>query len=179
MKLSLAIFMLAAAMRLHAAPPTETPRVPTHAPAVIELRDQFDAPQKLSFPTTNVTLLTIADKNGSEQIPGWIAPLKQRFGPRIDIRGIADVSAVPWPLRNWVRKKFQKVQSYPVMMDWSGDAVKAFTYVPDQANVLVLDRRGQIIKRLSGAATQPSVQEVFVAIDRALAGSTPPSSLPP
>ena len=35
---------------------------PTNAPALIEMRDQFDALQKLSFPTTNVTILTIADR---------------------------------------------------------------------------------------------------------------------
>ena len=104
------------------------------------------------FPATNVTLLTIADKKGSEQINGWITPLKQRFGKRVDIRGLADVSTVPRLLRGMLRTKFQKSQTYPVMMDWSGEVVKAFTYVPDKANVLVLDGRGHILKRVSGEA---------------------------
>ena len=84
--------------------------VPTNAPARIELNDQFDLPQTLSFPTTNITLLTIADHKGSEQIAGWIAPVKQRFGTRLDIRGIADLSPVPRILRGMVRKQFQKAQ---------------------------------------------------------------------
>ena len=54
------------------------------------------------------------------------------------------------------------------MMDWSGDAVKAFTYVPDKANILVLDRRGQILKRVSGEANPEAVQDLCAAIDRAL-----------
>lgn len=142
---------------------------PTNAPASIELRDQFNALQKLCFPTTNVTILTIADKKGSEQIAGWVAPLKQRFGPRIDIRGMADVSGVPGALRGMVRKKFQKLQAYPVMMDWSGVAVKAFTSMPGKANILVLDGRGQILQRTSGEATVPAIQDLCGVIDRALA----------
>ena len=67
-----------------------------------------------------------------------------------------------------VRMKFQKSQTYPVMMDWSGEAVKAFTYVPDKANVLVLDGRGQILKRISGEANPKAVQDLCAAIDRAL-----------
>ena len=141
---------------------------PTNAPPLIELRDQFDAPQKLSFPGTNVTLLTIADKKGSEQIAGWVAALKQRFGKRIDIRGLADVSTVPRPLRGMVRLKFQKIHTYPVMLDWSGEAVKAFTYVPGKANVLVLDPRGQILERISGEANPKAVADLCAAIDRVL-----------
>jgi hypothetical protein len=152
-----------------AAPISETAVIPTHAPAMLMLRDQFDAPQTLAFPTTNITLLTIADRTGSAQLAGWIAPVKQRFGKRIDIRGIADVSPVPRLLRSLVRKKFREIQTYPVMMDWTGDAVKAFTYVPDQANVLVLDGRGQILLRASGPATERAVQELCAAIDAALA----------
>jgi hypothetical protein len=147
-----------------AAPP------PTNAPSLIELNDQFDSPQKLSFPATNITLLTIADKKGSEQIAGWIAPLKHRFGRRIDIRGIADVSPVPRMLRGLVRMNFKRTFTYPVMMDWSGNVVNAFTYVPDEANVLVLDRRGRIISRLSGKANEKAVHDLFAVIDQAMGG---------
>jgi len=54
------------------------------------------------------------------------------------------------------------------MLDWSGEVVKAFTYVPDKANVLVLDARGQILKRISGEANPKAVQDLCAAIDRAL-----------
>lgn len=54
------------------------------------------------------------------------------------------------------------------MMDWTGDAVKAFTYVSDKANVLVLDGRGQILLRASGPATERAVQDLCAVIDRAI-----------
>jgi hypothetical protein len=168
MKQLVSLVLVTLATGVSAAPNSEPSITPTNAPSSIELHDQFDAPQTLSFPATNVTLLTIADKKGSEQVAGWVTPLKQRFGKRIDIRGLADVSAVPRPFRGMVRKKFQKLQTYPVMLDWSGEAVKAFTYVPDKANVLVLDGRGQILQRISGEANPKAVQDLCAAIDRAL-----------
>jgi hypothetical protein len=168
MKQIVSLLLVSLATGVSAAPNSEPSITPTNAPSSIELRDQFDAPQTLSFPATNVTLLTIADKKGAEQVAGWITPLKQRFGKRIDIRGLADVSTVPRPLRSLVRTKFKNVHTYPVMMDWSGETVRAFTYVPEKANLLVLDRRGQILKRISGDANPKAVQELSTAIDCAL-----------
>ena len=46
--------------------------------------------------------------------------------------------------------------------------MKAFTTVPNNANVLVLDRRGHILKRISGAANPRAVEDLCAAIDRAL-----------
>jgi hypothetical protein len=43
----------------------------TNTSITLDLRDQFGRMQKLSFPTTNITLLTIADKKGSEQVASW------------------------------------------------------------------------------------------------------------
>ena len=168
MKQLVSLLLVTLAIGVSAAPNSEPSFTPTNAPSSIELHDQFDAPQTLSFPTTNVTLLTIADKKGSEQIAGWVTPLKQRFGKRIDIRGLADVSTVPRPFRGMVRKNFQRLQTHPVMLDWSGEVVKAFTYMPDNANVLVLDARGQILKRISGEVNPKAVQDLCAAIDRAL-----------
>ena len=157
------------AWRASAAPISETAVIPNHAPAMLVLHDQFDTPQTLAFPITNITLLTIADRTGSAQLAAWIAPVKQRFAKQIDIRGIADVSRVPRLLHSLVRKKFRELQTYPIMLDWTGAAVKAFTYVPDQANVLVLDGRGQILLRASGPATERAVQDLCAMIERARA----------
>jgi hypothetical protein len=142
--------------------------VPTNAPANISLRDQFDAPQTLAFPTTNIVLLTIADKKGSEQIAGWVAPVKERFHERVEICGIADVSSVPRPLRGLVRKKFRQAQSYPVMLDWKGDTVKAFGCVSDQVNVFVLDGEGRILRRTVGPASEARLRDLFSVLDQAL-----------
>jgi hypothetical protein len=141
----------------------------TNAPARIELRNQFNTPQTITFPTTQPTLLTIANKKGSEQIAGWVAPVIQRFGGRIDVSGIADVSNVPAPLRAMVRKAFQRSQTYPVLMDWSGDVVKRFGYVPGAAEIFLLDSDGRILQRHRGEVSNVAIEELFTLIERVLA----------
>ena len=117
----------------------EVTKPPGHAPACIELRDQYDAPQRLAFPATNVVVPTIADKKGSEQIDGWVAALKSRYAKRIELRGLADVGGVPGLFRGKVRKNFQESRTYPVMMDWSGKICAQLGFQPGLANVLVID----------------------------------------
>ena len=146
----------------------EAPKSPSHAPASIELRDQYDAPQRLTFPATNVVVLTIADKKGSEQIDGWVAALKARYAGRIELRGLADVGGVPGLFRGKVRKKFQETRTYPVMMDWSGKVCSQIGYQADLANVLVIAGDGSIHARAAGSAREPVLKEVFTAIDAAI-----------
>ena len=149
----------------------EAPKSPAHAPASIELRDQYDAPQRLTFPSTNVVVLTIADKQGSEQIDGWVAALKARYAGRIELRGLAEVGGVPGFLRGKVRKKFQETRTYPVMMDWSGKVCPQFGFQPGLANVLVIARDGNIQARVVGSAREPGLKELSAAIEAVLINS--------
>lgn len=144
----------------------------------IELHDQYQKLQTLSFPTTNVTFLTIADRKGSVQVAGWITALKERHAGPIDVRGLADVGGVPFPLRGRIRKRFQESILYPVMMDWSGDVCAKFGYVEDQANVIIIDRNGSVAGRFSGKATEANFKDAFVALQKALATPLiPPTNL--
>jgi hypothetical protein len=137
--------------------------------AGLEMRDQFNAEQSLIFPSNRVTLLTIADRKGADQIAAWIEPIKQRFGNQIDVRGLADVSSVPGPFRGMVRKKFQKLQSYPVMMDWSGQACASIGYQPGAANLVVFGRDGTVQARFAGEAHAPALAELCAALEKILA----------
>jgi hypothetical protein len=102
-------------------------------------------------------------------------PVKQRFDTRVDIRGIADVSCVPASLRGLGQRRFRAAQTYPVMMSWTSDAVKAFAYTPGKADVLVLDRHGTILYRTSGKANDPAIQDLCDEIERALSVPTAPT----
>lgn len=163
------LLSLAALLALEAARGAETTTVAAElSPGCIELRDQFDSEQKLCFPSPTVTLLAIADKKGSEQIAGWVQPVRRQFGERVDIRGVADVSSVPGPLRGLVRKRFQRLQNYPVMMDWSGNVSRTLAYVPGQVNILLLDQQGRLLSRWAGDATEASVREICEHIQKML-----------
>lgn len=155
-----------------AAPATPTNSEPVLAP--FALRDQYDISHKISFPATNVTVMTVADKKGSEQIDGWIAPLQERYGARIAIEGIADVSKVPRLLRSMVREQFKKRCAYPVMLDWDGPASRGFNCHKDEANVFVIDRDGRITGHFTGATNEVALRALFVDVDLAL--SKPPQT---
>jgi hypothetical protein len=149
---------------------------PTNSAPVLasfELRDQYDNPHTISFPTTNVTIMSVADRKGSEQIDGWIAPVKERYGDRIAIEGIADVSTVPRLLRSLVRKQFKKDRAYPVMLDWDGPVARSFNYQKDKANFFVIDRQGHITGSFSGATNEVALKALFASIDLAIAKSSP------
>lgn len=148
------------------------------APARVEMLDQFDTPQRLSFPATRVIVLTIADRKGSEDVDGWIAALKPLYAGRVDFRGLADLAGVPGLFQPKLRRKFQETRKYPVMMDWSGAACVQFGYRRGVANILVIDRDGLIRTRIYGGATQATVASARVALDAALssADAKPPAA---
>ena len=146
----------------------EAPKSPSQAPASIELSDQYDTPQRLTFPATNVVVLTIADKKGSEQIDGWVAALKARYAGRIELRGLAEVGGVPGLLRSKVRKKFQETRTYPVMMDWSGTNCAAFHYQKNVANILLIGRDGAILGHFTGPASEQTMAKLREVLDPAL-----------
>lgn len=168
MKVLLVTTLLVGATLLRVTAAESTGPARTQSPARIELPDQFETLRVMTFPTTNITLLTVADKAGSEQIVGWVEPVKRQFEDRVVIEGIADVSTVPKFLRGLVRRKFQKAQTHPVMLDWSGTVVRTFSPLADQANILVLDREGKILKHWSGVATPEAVKELCETLKLAL-----------
>lgn len=145
------------------------PKPPAKAPALLELRDQYNTPQRLAFPATHVVILAIADERGSAQVNDWLAPLTRRYAERVRFCGLADVSNVPAVLRGTVRKRFRETRKYPVMMDWSGRARAQFGAEREVANILLLDRRGVIVERFAGRADDRALARLCDALDKALA----------
>ena len=143
-----------------------------------ELTDQNARTRSYRFPKTKVTVMTVADHKGSDQLAPWIERLHNRYENRIDIDGVANVSMIPKPFHNLFREAFRKQLTYSVMLDWEGSLVKQFDHVKGVANVYVIDRRGRIVKRMSGPASDEAMQEVSEEIDRALAGATAVSKRP-
>jgi hypothetical protein len=112
--------------------------------------------------------MTVADRPGSERLEPWIKNLYEHHGSQIDIDGVADVSMVPEPLRRVVRTLFRNRLTYSVMLDWDGSVVKRFDYETGVANIYVIDRRGAILKRITGPVSATLEQELFRTIDGAI-----------
>lgn len=134
-----------------------------------ELTDQDARTRSYRFPKAKVTVMTVADHKGSEQLAPWIQALHDRYGKRIDIDGIADVSMIPKFFHDMFREAFRKELTYPVMLDWGGAVVKQFAPTKGTANIYLIDRRGRIISERTGALTPAASRKLFEEIDRLLA----------
>lgn len=137
--------------------------------ADFDLTDQDAKPRSYRFPKAKVTVMTVADHKGSDQLAPWIQRLYDRYEKRIDIDGVADVSMIPKPFHNMFREAFRKQLTRSVMLDWGGSVVKQFDYAKGVANIYVIDRLGRIVKQVSGPVTAAAERELTRDIDRALA----------
>ena len=137
--------------------------------ADFDLTDQDAKPRSYRFPKAKVTVMTVADHRGSDQLAPWIQRLYDRYEKRIDIDGVADVSMIPKPFHNMFREAFRKQLTRSVMLDWGGSVVKQFDYAKGVANIYVIDRLGRIVKQVSGPVTAAAERELTRDIDRALA----------
>jgi cytochrome oxidase Cu insertion factor (SCO1/SenC/PrrC family) len=137
------------------------------------LLDQFGTRHEFKFPRTKPTVLAVADKKGSEQIEGWAHPLAEQFGEQIDIPGLADVSAVPRPLRGMVQSKFKKAMTQPVMLDWEGRISSGFKYTKGQANVYLIAPDGRVLHHLAGKAEAGKLADLAARIEALLKDSQP------
>ena len=133
-----------------------------------ELTDQNAATRSYRFPKAKVTVMTVADNKGSDQLAPWIQKLHDRYQDRIDIDGIADVSMIAKPFQAMFREAFRRQLTRSVMLDWDGSVVKQFGYTKGVANLYVIDRRGRIVKEFSGPVTDAAERELTREIDRVI-----------
>ncbi|MEP6603196.1 MAG: hypothetical protein ABJB69_04530 [Spartobacteria bacterium] len=133
-----------------------------------ELNDQHETLRSYRFPKTKVTVMTVADYKGAGQLEPWLAHVYQRFGRKIDIDGVADVSGIPRPFQGALRIAFRNQLAYSVMLDWDGAVTRGFHYEKGVANIYVIDSQGMIIGRFGGAATENSLQQLTLAIEHTI-----------
>ncbi len=133
-----------------------------------ELSDQNEKTRAYRFPKAKVTFMTVADHKGSDQLAPWIQKIYDRYGNRIEIDGIADVSMIPKPFHGMFRAAFRKQLTRSVLLDWGGDVVNRFAYKKGVPNVYVIDRDGRIVARASGEASDGAIAELAKEIEGAM-----------
>ncbi|MCS6874639.1 MAG: redoxin domain-containing protein [Pyrinomonadaceae bacterium] len=132
------------------------------------LKDQFGKVHKVEFPREKITVLAFADREGSSQLESWIRPIYERYSDRIDIYGVAELSAVPVIMRGVVRSFIRKGTEYPVMLDWDGKVSMAYGYEKGVANIYVINKEGVVIMKQKGKANKESLEQIFLKIDKLL-----------
>ncbi len=132
------------------------------------LKNQNDASVAVSFPRDKVTVLIFGDREGAEQIEGWVRPMYNQFGDKIEVYGIAELSAVPRLARGVVRRIIKSKTKYSVLLDWSGAVSKAYGYQKGKANVVVIGKNGAVLGKRTGAANRYGLLGVYKHINSGL-----------
>jgi AhpC/TSA family len=132
------------------------------------LKDQFGNTLEYKFPREKVTILAFGDKDGSDQLEAWIRPLYDKYTDKVDIMGVAELSAVPAIARGIVRAMIKKKSKKAVMLDWEGKVSKDFKYEKKQANIILIDKNGNIIAKQIGIADEAKLKTFYVEIDKLL-----------
>jgi hypothetical protein len=130
------------------------------------LKDQFGNNLEYKFPREKVSILAFGDKDGSDQLEAWIRPLYDKYTDKVDIMGVAELSAVPAIARGIVRAMIKKKSKKAVMLDWEGKVSKDFKYEKKQANIVLIDKNGNIIAKQIGIADEAKLKTFYAEIDR-------------
>lgn len=133
----------------------------------LSLPDQFGRERTLSFPQPTLSVLTVADQKGAEEITAWVQSLKGQLGVELPIEGVADVARVPRLLRPLVRKRFSEKVKHPVLLDWEGGVVSQLRCQPNTANVFLLSTNGEVLLTLHGAVDVMKLEQLQNAVREA------------
>lgn len=132
------------------------------------LKDQFDKEMSFEFPREKPCVLAIADKAGSEQLEEWLRPLIEKYGDKVDFQGVAELSGVPGIAKGIVRNIIKKKTTRAIMLDWKGDVARQYNFEKDTANLLLIDKTGNIVARRTGAVNNLRLMAFSSEIDQLL-----------
>lgn len=88
---------------------------------------------------------------------------------------VADLRALPPPLRGNFRRRFQREEPRPVLLDWNGELSRAYGFEPDRVDIAVFGRDGGMILRTAAREVERGRLAAVLAAAR-LAARPPPQS---
>ena len=83
------------------------------------LQDQYEKTINLKQYEGGTVVLIASDKEGREQNTEWKKAVRTKYGDKVVVQGIADVSGVPFFLKGSVRSDFKK-DAESILLDWKG-----------------------------------------------------------
>ena len=128
------------------------------------LQNQHEKTVSLKQYEGRIVVLIASDKEGKAQNPAWKKVIREAYGDRLVVQGVADVSSVPFFLKGKIRNDFKK-DGESILLDWEGEVFKVYSLTKGVSNVILIDKDGMIRHRSSGPAAPEAVQELFMKID--------------
>lgn len=129
------------------------------------LVDQFSKEYPWSMYRGKDVMLFLADRKGSELTTQWTTPLREKFGNAIEYIPIADVSAVPFFLKSFIRGKIKDKYQYPILLDWDGDVAEHYLLKPDVPTLVFIDKSETVRYYTYGKGTEAEIQKAIGEIE--------------
>lgn len=143
----------------------------------LELEGTSGATHHLSDYLGRVLVLVYEDKHSSKQNWNLKVAMRDRaehsdLGRKVTFLPIADLDGYGFfAVRPFARSKVRGMAEkfgIEILIDWSGEIAKVFGFRAEQSNVLIVDRRGKVVFRKSGALGPQDRDQFFATLDRAV-----------
>lgn len=129
-----------------------------------KLPDQFEKVWNWnSFENKNV-VIALADRKGSEFISAWVEPLRKSLGEKVAFVPIADVSAVPFFLKSFIRGKIAEKYSYPLILDWDGEVSEYYAVAENSTTMIFVGNDGLVKVWTAGVGKKDEVEKFKAAV---------------
>lgn len=115
-----------------------------------ELRDQFKLEYSENSWPDSVLIFLGSNKAGNVYNHIWAKAIEDSTSvifPESAIKqiGVANLRGLPFFMKGFIRGKFPKDKNVRILMDWSGKFSKKYHFVSGQCNILVFDRKKNLV----------------------------------
>lgn len=142
-----------------------------------KIKDQFDRVYTQTSWTDSIIVIIGSDRKGSEFSGTWSGAIKDSLNKlpgftRVKFVGLSDLRGVPFFLKGYVRGRFPKDPENWVLMDWKGHFSKAYQFKEAHCNILIFDKRRQLIHQTAGTILAPEKLQQIINNLRVLLTNT-------
>lgn len=128
------------------------------------LEDQFSKEHNWSKYKGKPVVILLCDREGSKYVDNWSKPLFEKYGKSVEFVAIADVSAVPFFLKGFIRGKFRDKYQNPILMDWDGETVEYYDIAEDVTTFICVDKKGIVRSHFSGKGSADDLTKAHSAV---------------
>ena len=132
-----------------------------------ELQDQFEKIYTNNDYRGSIFIVIGSNSSGRKYNPIWSAAIHNELKDepvfeKIKMNGIANLSAVPFFLKGFIRNKFPKDPEKWILMDWKGKFSKAYHMKPGVSNILIFNVGGQLVFQTTATDLDAELLAVLV-----------------
>jgi hypothetical protein len=142
----------------------------------IRLEDQHGVRHEVRFPRERPVYIVASTRSGTGKVGGWVKPVVEKYGDKVEIFGLADVRGIPQMFRGAVRLLIRDGTPWPVLMDWEAQAIPGLCTPGANIEVMVVEPDGRVRFRHAGESSPEGLERVFQVLDEILRKRVPPRS---